>query len=53
MDEIYDNATDWDLNTMKNNKLKIGLWGYFTRFWPTCLSVRMGERGKLETIRLI
>ena len=24
-DEIYDNATDWNLNTMKNNKLKIGL----------------------------
>ena len=24
-DEIYDNA-----NTMKNDKLKIGLWGYFT-----------------------
>ena len=29
-DKIYYNATDWNVNTTKNDKLKTGLQGNFT-----------------------
>ena len=46
-DEIYYNATDRNLNTLKNNKSKIGLWGYFTSLL-TNLSIGQNGR-KMQT----
>ena len=44
-DEIYFNATDRNLNTMQNNKLRNCFVGIF---WPTSLLFRTGERANLK-----
>ena len=43
MDEIFDNAIDWNINTMKITNIRIGLYGYFTSLLA---NLSIGKKGR-------